>query len=61
MDESPEIHRIIVDLDEGMFQFISSLSRVNEKRIPNMCGDLIKFAVRTLMENLKETVNSQTL
>ena len=61
MDEKTEIHRIIVVLDEGMFQFISSLSRVNEKRIPNTCGDLIKFAVRTLMGNLKETINSQTL
>lgn len=61
MDEKTEIHRIIVDLDEGLFQFVSLLAKANERSIPDLCGALVKLSVKSLMQELRKTLDLQTL
>lgn len=56
MDEKTEIHRIIVDLDEGLFQFISFLAKADERSIPDLCGALVKLSVKSLMQELRKTL-----
>ncbi|WP_276956602.1 hypothetical protein [Jonquetella anthropi] len=61
MDEKTEIHRIIADLDEGMFQLISFLTKADERSIPDMCGALVKLSVKSLMQELRKTLDLQIL
>ena len=59
MDEKTEIHRIIVDLDEGLFQLISFLAKASERSIPDLCGTLVRLSVKSLMQELRKTLDVQ--